>query len=262
VHCVGEIVGVEVYRNDVVVKRRGLALPVEETPRQEVKEFSWESRRRLAFVASNTTVKFRTMVTLTYPRVYPTDGKEVKRHLNSFLVQFKREVGPVSYLWFLEFQARGAPHVHILLDYPFPRNPPARKWIRLVVSCMWYRIVDSGDYRHLAAGTRCEKIRKSDGAARYAVKYATKMRQKAVPPEYRNVGRFWAASRDVKPEPEAFIRATEDDIRGELEDWEFKPAADRPVYRVLYNQADRFRAHSCPTACRVSPEAQGKYDTT
>lgn len=261
-HCVGEIVGVELYRNDAVVKRRGIKLPVEPGQRQEVKELSWESRRRLAFVANNTRVKFRTMVTVTYPREYPTDGKEVKRHLNAFLVALKRKLDGMSYLWFLEFQARGAPHVHLLIDWPWPSDKARRTWFRVLVSNLWYNIVDSGDYRHLLAGTRCEKIRKRDGAARYAVKYATKMKQKAVPPDYRNVGRFWGASRDVKPEPEAYLRATEDDIRGELENWEYGPTADRPVYRVLYNQAHRFRAHAAAAAGGVPTEPQDKDDTT
>lgn len=35
----------------------------------------------------------------------------------------------------------------------------------------------------------------------YAKKYAVKQVQKEVPPEYQNVGRFWAISRNLKPEP-------------------------------------------------------------
>lgn len=43
------------------------------------------------------------------------------------------------------------------------------------------------------------KIKKADGALRYALKYAAKQYQKKVPKDYRDVGRFWATSRDVAP---------------------------------------------------------------
>lgn len=221
--------------------------------------FSRKSRERLRFVAQNTSVRFRNMITLTYPREYPKDGKLVKWHLNAFLTWLRKDTKGCSYLWFLEFQARGAPHVHILFDTPFPRaNADGLKAFRFRVSAAWYAIVGSKDTRHLSAGTRVERLRKPDGAARYATKYAMKMRQKCVPPEYRNVGRFWGASRDVKPEPEGFTRATEDDIREELAEWPWGPREDRPLYRTLYGQADRFRAHLDPTARGISPEQEGE----
>ena len=239
-YWVGEVVGVEVYRNDVVVKRKGVAPDVKDRTRGEVTEFSARSRQRLAFVAANTECEFRTMITLTYPREYPSDGKQVKTHLHRFLTWLHRDRGKCSVLWFLEFQERGAPHVHILADFRIPRKSDLRRGLRFRVSGAWYRIVGSGDSRHLAAGTRTETIRKKDGARRYAVKYAMKMRQKRVPVGYRNVGRFWGCTRDVPPEPKQVLRCTEDDIRGVLEGWQYAPSDDRPLYRVLYNQAQRF----------------------
>jgi hypothetical protein len=245
-YALGEILGVEVYKQDAVVKRRGYSFTSDESTRSEVKEFTWESRRRLAFVVSNTTVTFRTMITLTYPGEYTNDGTVVKRHLNRFLTWLRRDTGGCSYVWFLEFQARGAPHFHILIDTPYPntRDNPLGG-MRLRVACNWYRIVGSRDYRHLQAGTQVARIRKPDGAARYATKYAYKLKQKAVPPEYSNVGRLWGTSRDVPPKPIGFVRCTEDDIRGEMEDWPYKPRDDGPIYRVLYNQGSRFNRHLC-----------------
>jgi hypothetical protein len=182
------------------------------------------------------------MMTLTYPRDYPSDGKTVKGHLNDFLLWLRKDIGRFSYLWFLEFQRRGAPHFHILIDRDF-RSHGVLSALRFRVSAEWYRIVGSGDSKHLAAGTRVEKIRKKEGARRYCVKYAQKMKQKVVPKEYVNVGRFWGASRNVKPQPLGRVRCTEDDIRGAIEDWRYKPDEQHPLYRVLYNQGDRFRTH-------------------
>jgi len=239
----GKVVGVRIYGNDVEVVREGLAPDIRGVERGEIWEFSRKSRMRLAFVASNTPIVFRTMITLTYPKVYPSDGTLVKKHLRAFLKWIRKDRGACQYLWFLEFQRRGAPHIHLLFDFHLGRHYDTRKSFRFRCSTSWYLIVASGDPKHRAAGTRCETLRKRDGAKRYAVKYAHKMKQKTVPPDYRSVGRFWGASAGVKPQPEAEIQCTEDDIRGLLEGWEYAPDDERPVYRVLYNQADRFRAH-------------------
>jgi hypothetical protein len=241
----GVVVGVKVYKRDVVVVREGGNAGHTAVPRGAITEFSYASRQRLAFVAANTNVRFRTMITLTYPKQFPNDGQKVKKDLRKFLTWLRRDTGGCSVLWFLEFQQRGAPHIHILADYIIPKDKPGRQGLRFRVSSAWYRFVDSKDPKHLAAGTRTERIRKVDGAARYAVKYALKMRQKRVPKEYQNVGRFWGCTRDVPPKEPETIRATEDDVRGVLDGWRYGPRPERAVYRVLYGCADRFTDGGC-----------------
>ena len=196
--------------------------------------FSWKSRRRLAFVAANSPVRFTSMLTLTYPRHFPSDGRTVKRHLNTFLTALRRAHPAVEYLWFIEFQKRGAPHFHVLMR-GIRVHSATQKWC----SSTWYRICDTGDERHLRAGTRLECIRVPNGAARYAVKYAYKMRQKTVPPDYRNVGRFWGHSRAVKPVPNGTFRCTEDDIVGALESegWPWL-RSDTLHYNTIYSAAE------------------------
>lgn len=246
----GQIVGIEIYKNDVVVRRNGLSKTPPETLRGKVTEFSKASRKRLAFVASNTTVPLRTMVTLTYPAEYPSNGQIVKGHLRTFLTWLQKETGGCEYLWFLEFQARGAPHFHILTDWPMPRDRGNKVLWYARIAKKWYTIVDSGDLKHLQAGTRTETLRSQDGGARYAVKYAQKMRQKAVPPEYQDVGRFWGHTRAVKPEPQETHRCTEDDVRGMLEGWKYEPPSHVPVWRVLYNQAEWAREYAKGTIAK------------
>jgi len=55
------------------------------------------------------------MVTLTYPGEWESvapDGASVKRHMVLWRKRFQREWGePARYLWKLEFQRRGAPHI-------------------------------------------------------------------------------------------------------------------------------------------------------
>lgn len=215
---------------------------------------SKKSRQRLAFVANNTRVVFRTMVTLTYPKEYPCDGTLVKKHLDSFLKWCKRRFGAPSYLWFLEFQKRGAPHIHLLLDAPMPQTEMERRLLFGEVSQAWYRIVKSGDELHLRAGTRVERIRKPDGAARYCLKYAYKTEQKCVPEQYRNVGRFWGCSRDVAPDKPRIIPMDEDVVRSILADWAYCPDEKTLVYQTLFGCAERFKAYS---GVRVYADLEG-----
>jgi len=236
----GPIVGVKVYKNDVVVVREGDAPPTADQIRGEIAEFSRKSRQRLAFIAANTEIRFLTMITLTYPKQYETDGKVVKANLQAFLQQLRREYPSFSYLWFLEFQRRGAPHIHVLLTIAVPRSRSRRKELYWRISAWWYRICATGDEKHLAAGTKVESMRLVDGGARYAVKEACKMRQKIVPPNYRNVGRFYGYSRDVPPPCKREIQLTEDDLRGVLEDWPYAPNDDRMMFKVLYGAASLF----------------------
>lgn len=206
--------------------------------------FSKKSRQRLAFVANNTNVVFRTMVTLTYPKDFPADGKRVKKHLNAFLVWCRRRFDSPSYIWFLEFQRRGAPHIHLLIDTPTPQHKAGRCLLYGEVAQEWYNIVGSDDPKHLAAGTRVERIRKPDGAARYCLKYAYKMKQKCVPELYRNVGRFWGCSRDVKPTQPRVIPMDEGSVRAVIVDWDYCPDENTLVYQTLFGCADRFRSYS------------------
>lgn len=225
-----KVIGVELYKQDAVVVRAPGARHSVKTTRSEVTEFSRASRQRLAFFASNTDVRFTSMITLTYPRQFPNDGKDVKRNLNAFLTALRRKVNNLNYLWFLEFQKRGAPHVHILVR-GLRVHRPTQAW----VSETWYRLCATGDPRHLLAGTRLERVRKPDGARNYAVKYAHKMVQKAVPPDYRNVGRFWGCSKYVRPVLRETRRCTNDDLVGALQlaGWSWQ-RGDVIRWKVLY----------------------------
>lgn len=223
----------EVYRSDIVLHRQvGWQPPPVYVPRGDVIEFSRKSRQRLRFVAANTDARFTTMITLTYPADYPADGQVVKGHLHRFLGWLLHNY-PGQYLWFIEFQKRGAPHFHVLYRGSIGVTLSLRK-----VSRTWYEIVGSGDRRHLNAGTRVERLRSVEGAAHYAVKYAQKMAQKRVPDGYKHVGRFWACSRAVMP----IARATcifegPEALYDALTGWRYCYVLERDYVNVLYDAA-------------------------
>lgn len=221
----------QIYNRDVVVTRgRKCRQLCGKGNKGELYELSRRALKRLAFVASNTDVEFGVMVTLTYPKNYSNDGKEVKYHLKKVIQGLKRKFD-CSYLWWLEFQKRGAPHFHILLSI--------HKYSKEDISWLagfWYKIVGSGDGKHLRAGTRIEKVRKQGGARNYVVKYAQKTYQKVVPDKYRNVGRFYGYSRDVKPQMRYEIDVEGDeDMMGKLGEWKYKGRVRGKIVSLLYN---------------------------
>lgn len=209
---------VEVFKTDCRVVfglRPGIAAGNRKPPpplngSREIRELSMKSRLRLLHHAKNAELPLSSMITLTYPREFPADGRTVKRHLDSFRKALARKFPAALDLWFLEFQTRGAPHVHMMIScrVPFGRKKFARAW----VAATWFRIVNSGDLRHLRAGTAWENIRNPEGGARYVAKYATKTRQKSVPPAFRNVGRFWGGSKLLTPERLEVVPVTEAEI--------------------------------------------------
>lgn len=112
------VVGIEIYRNDVKVIREGFKRPNgwEVAKRSEVVEFSTHSRQRLSFVGNNTQVDFLSMITLTYPRKFPMNGRICKWHLRRFLKDLELKFNGIEWLWYVEFQGRDALHFHIMTD--------------------------------------------------------------------------------------------------------------------------------------------------
>lgn len=158
--------------------------------RSNIKAFSIRSGARMRRFLRCCDAQYRIMGTLTYPAEFPSSGRVVKAHFRAFVERCRRyheRAGHAgwSIFWFLEFQARGAPHFHFFTNYTIPRD---------LLAMWWYDIVGSGDQRHLLAGTRIEYIRIGRaGTISYASKYAAKATQKDVPPGFEDVGRFWGA---------------------------------------------------------------------
>lgn len=58
-------------------------------------------------------------------------------------------------------------------------------------------MVNSGDKRHLEAGTQVRALSTSEEAIKYATSYANKANHKEVPESFSGVGRFWGSSRSL-----------------------------------------------------------------
>lgn len=167
--------------------------------RGNISEWSRESRARYRLVLGNTIQDMSAWIVLTYPEQFPYSGKVAKKHINAFCQWLRRK--QIKYVWGLEFQKRGAFHFNFLID----------SWIsKTELSEAWYRIVDSGDEKHLAGGTRIKAIRKSstDGLVRYLSAYLAKIDQTCVPEIIEGVGRFWGCSRGLLRKLGVYVRET------------------------------------------------------
>jgi hypothetical protein len=150
---------------------------------------STAAKRRMMFTFRNCE-DLKVMLTLTYPREFPMDGRLVKRHWHNMRTWLVRE--GIKGCWFLEFQKRGAPHFHVFLNGRVDKMRVAQRW---------YEIVGSEDLNHRLAGTRIELLREQHAASAYAAKYASKIEQKEPPEGFTDVGRFWGTFGDLDVSP-------------------------------------------------------------
>lgn len=114
-------------------------------------------------------------VGLTYPEEWPRDGQVVKRHMDTFGKWAIRQGW--CFGWALEYQSRGAPHFHLVLQRG-NTNPdsksPEYKAFREKLAKKWFKVVGSGDPKHLQAGISASPINSPGGATKYLAGYITK----------------------------------------------------------------------------------------
>jgi hypothetical protein len=191
-------------------------------------------------------MEFESMLTLTYGNPSPKNGEVVKRHLNNALTWLRRKHSGLEYLWFIEFQKRGAPHFHVLLNIkPMTRDrfELANYWSRGVAK-KWPGLEGIGNDERTGLQERMfrvafhekswQAVHKSDGVARYITKYATKPEQKIVPKNYQSVGRFWGVSNGVTVPEVSGEPVTEDELRQELANLNHPAANWDVVPRYLF----------------------------
>lgn len=192
------------------------------TLRGAIREMSEASRGRLASAAYTLTAEGHepaAMITLTSPgnwdEIYlnqdEAGGVLFKAHLRAFRMRLQRKLeleGVMEHkvLWFLEFQRRGAPHVHLML-FGLTVGASLRRRLRKWCGAAWSEIVGNPSQfeqeKHRRAGTQVSKMRVKHFG--YATKYATKPEQKTVPDEFAQVGRFWGLWNHKLPKPDTLV---------------------------------------------------------
>lgn len=215
-----EVWGKGVYK--IIRKCRG-TIQSDIPKRGTIKMISRKSLIRLMAMMQATDVKFWSMLTLTYPRFFPDNGHQVKQDLNALLQKYRRDALG-NYVWFYEFQERGAPHIHILSEVgvitPAMRVIYGLYWTERIATAVWFeKKCPEKDYNREVlkiAKVAChpaswERLKNTDGGRNYVMKYAAKEKQKTVPVQFRDVGRNWGASREVMP-PKKVIDVTAEEL--------------------------------------------------
>jgi hypothetical protein len=141
-------------------------------PRRAITEWSRKSRAamcrtfaELDYTPLADSGRIPAMVTLTYPgdwECVAPNGASVKRHMVLWRKRFQREWGePARYIWKLEFQRRGAPHIHLWMAPPHTVGRSGCKF-RDWLSAEWADIVAHPDpqqrARHVLAGTAVDVL--------------------------------------------------------------------------------------------------------
>lgn len=154
--------------------------------------YSRESRNRfLKFLLS---IDYKQMgnplfYTLTYPKSYPENPQDWKSHLSAMVRRLKRKYPGVCGTWRLEPQKRGAPHFSgFLWGCDELTTELGKRWF----SRQWFEIVDSGDDKHLLAGTGISKELMIETRIYYLAKYQAKSEKGGDKQEFKYpVGRYW-----------------------------------------------------------------------
>ncbi len=221
------VVFFEIFPRAVKLVRdsEGMIQPPEGGPRSEISSFSKGSKRRLKFVAANAFPSLIVQFGMTYHNLNP-DGRTVKKHMNTFLSWIRWRFPEIGYLWILEFQRRGVPHFHLFLTVSHTEE------LGMELGEAWNRIAEPEDEEHLRFHVNPKNfIPWEMGSGSYLCKYLSKQAQKSVPLGFEGVGRFWARSRGLVPEPEVieskyiddkYSRSNTDISTGEID--EFRPS--------------------------------------
>lgn len=167
--------------------------------RGKVKGFSKGSRRRFQKMMGMIEKEKRPIfVTLTYPDLFPDDLETWNKHLERLRSRLKRKGW--GCLWRREFKIRQsgevnagrvAPHYHLLIW------GASRGELIDYLPSAWYKLVGSGDERHLRAGTKIEVLKTWRGVCSYVSKYMAK--EETLPGGF-TIGRMWGViNRDAIP---------------------------------------------------------------
>ena len=162
-----------------------------------VTTFSAASRRRM-LRALHSVNRFALacrpiLVTLTYPGVWLQKPADVSRNRRAICARLKR-LGRVSVFWRIEYQRRGAPHLHLLV---FGVSDP--EILRETVPEAWFVIVGTKNQKHRARGCDVRATNGWRGVTAYLSKYLAKPPDDDADP-VDHQGRWWGIeSRDHLP---------------------------------------------------------------
>jgi len=161
----------------VVIQRKPPESVQYNTPPRRVEDdirgFSASARRRMRQLLSSIERDAHKnggglFLTLTYHTSEPT-GKDVKNHLHAFVQRLRRKWkgSKWSLVWRLEYQKRGAPHIHMLI---WGVRYERKEWFK---RC-WHEITGETSNDHAEMGAWVERMPEGSKLSSYVSKYMAK----------------------------------------------------------------------------------------
>lgn len=179
----------------------GTVFDLKRKTRGTVGDFSEGARSRMLRYLREARADYKMFGTLTVGQEYG-DAKSFRKVVDRWLVFALRAMqraakeryqdpAECSIFWFIEFQARGAPHLHIFYTHYVNWAVFAFGWARICGRFGFCDADQSRVERFSRTSTRFERFRSGfRGVLSYARKYAAKSEQKQAPTGYWQ-GRFW-----------------------------------------------------------------------
>src|SRR5579871_5878314 len=166
---------------DIIVKHRwaGRSAPSMKRggKRGEVTKLSKASHDRLLMTARSLEGQVKVFATLNYGGdSFPTNGRLLQKHWAAMRKWLTRR--GVGGLMVKEFQARHAPHIHLLLNERVNWQEMLEAW----------RAIVSADLDASAVSVRLSRSRKQETVSSYIAKRI----QKEAPEGFTGLGRFWS----------------------------------------------------------------------
>lgn len=203
---------ISLYENALSFQRPGkYEAPGTPPTREEgdISSFSQSSRRRLIkkmLKLERSRLSDGLFVTLTYHREWPTDRKELKRQLNTFLQSLRRRYPGLRYIWRVELQKRGAPHFHLLLwrsaADEWENQEDQHRWL----TSTWQRVSGCTTRAHARHGVDVQRLTSWREALAYTSKYVAKTDDVDEAPR---LGRRWGASESLPCAPSVRLHVNE-----------------------------------------------------
>lgn len=194
---------INLYQNVVTLQDMAPSDQQTTPPQREegdIKTFSRKSRMRMMkkILAIRYDPDRRPIfITLTYHLETQKTARAYKLDIARFVRWLNRYDDRCRWIWKVEFQKRGAVHFHLIYFPNITFTRPRLEAFRRDVSEAWHEHSGETTEAHRKAGTNVQYVKSDRGIITYVAKYVTK--DEGTPPPVQ-IGRFWAASSNFKPE--------------------------------------------------------------
>jgi len=177
---------------------------------RKITHFSTNSRRKLSKHLCRIRFdqyKHRLFCTFTFHDVWPKNQTGLKNILDKFSKRLNRLYDEVAFVWKLEYQKRGAPHMHYFVLIKKYMGYKERQNFARDIKKAWTESVGDTDREFIQMSVDIREVANNHKTANYLTKYIAKV--DGLVPEH-HFGRFWAISNNLNENPLIVLPVTED----------------------------------------------------